>query len=70
MICKKKGIPQSDRFLNRRRFLKWSGGCGAMSTLSGLSGLLSLNLTNSAMAAVGSINDYKAMVCIQLAGGY
>ena len=66
MAGKKQDTKQS---LNRRQFLKWSGSCGAMSTLPGLSALLSLNLTNSAMAAVGNINDYKAIVCIQFAGG-
>ncbi|MFW2372695.1 MAG: DUF1501 domain-containing protein [Gammaproteobacteria bacterium] len=55
--------------LSRRKFLQLSGGCGVISALPGLSALLSLNMTNSAMASAYPMSDYKAMVCIQLAGG-
>ena len=55
--------------LNRREFIRKSGGCAALSSISVLSTLLNLRLTASSLAAGGSSGDYKALVCIFLFGG-
>jgi uncharacterized protein (DUF1501 family) len=55
--------------LNRRDFIRRSGGCAALSSISILSTLLNLRLTASAMAAGGTNGDYKAMVCLFMFGG-
>ncbi|MEM9364798.1 MAG: DUF1501 domain-containing protein [Planctomycetota bacterium] len=54
---------------SRRDFVKWAGGCGAMSSTSILSQLLSLQLTQTAAADSGAGEDYKAIVCLFLFGG-
>ncbi len=54
---------------SRRQFLSAAGGCSAMSALTSSSALLGLSLSNGVLAQNRSITDYKAMVCIQLAGG-
>ncbi len=55
--------------LDRRDFLRLSGGCAALSSTSLLSTLLDLKLTSTAMAADGDLSGYKAMVCVFLLGG-
>ncbi|TWT82581.1 hypothetical protein CA13_40440 [Planctomycetes bacterium CA13] len=55
--------------LSRRNFLKWSGGCGALSSTAVLSQLLNLQLTQSAVADQADGSDYKALVCVFLLGG-
>jgi len=58
--------------ISRRRFLG-SAPCAAVGSISLFSSLLSLRLTNAAAAAtlpaLSSEDDYKALVCIFLAGG-
>ncbi len=55
--------------LSRRNFMKWSGGCAALSSSAILSQLLNLHLTQSAVAQTGGGSDYKALVCVFLLGG-
>ncbi len=55
--------------LSRRDFMKFSGGCAALSSTSLLNTILNLKLTNSAMAASGDTTGYKALVCVFLLGG-
>ncbi len=55
--------------LNRREFVRRSGGCAALSSISILSTLLNLRLTASALAAGPAQGDYKAMVCLFMFGG-
>ncbi len=55
--------------LDRRSFLRFAGGCGALSSTSLLSTLVNLKLTNTAVAAGGDTSGYKAMVCVFLLGG-
>ena len=55
--------------LNRREFIRRSGGCAALSSVSVLSTLLSLRLTASALAAQGTSGNYKALVCMFMFGG-
>jgi uncharacterized protein (DUF1501 family) len=54
--------------LDRRSFMKFSGGCAALSSTSLLSTLVNLKLTNSAIAA-SDTSGYKALVCVFLLGG-
>ncbi len=54
--------------LDRRTFMKLSGGCAALSSTSLLSTLLNLKLTNAAVAD-GDTSGYKALVCVFLLGG-
>ena len=54
--------------LNRRDFIRRSGGCAALSSISVLSTLLNLRLTASAVAA-GPSEGYKALVCMFFFGG-
>ena len=54
--------------LNRREFIRRSGGCAALSSISVLSTLLNLRLTASALAG-GSSGGYKALVCLFFFGG-
>lgn len=54
--------------LNRRDFIRKSGGCSALSSLAVLSTLLNLRMTASA-AAASSGGGYKALVCLFLYGG-
>ncbi len=59
--------------LERRDFLRLSGGCAALSSTSLLSTLVNLKLTNTAAAAAasgGDLSGYKALVCIFFLGGY
>lgn len=56
--------------LDRRSFMKMSGGCAALSSTSLLSTLVNLKLTNTAMAAGGDLSGYKALVCVFFLGGY
>ena len=55
--------------LNRREFVRRSGGCAALSSISVLSTLLNLKLTASAVAAGNGGGDYKALVCLFMFGG-
>jgi uncharacterized protein (DUF1501 family) len=61
--------PEKLPFFSRRNFLKFSGGCAALSSTSILSTLLDLRLTKAAMAAGGDLTGYKALVCVFLHGG-
>ncbi|MFN3193461.1 MAG: DUF1501 domain-containing protein [Aureliella sp.] len=56
--------------LDRRNFMRLSGGCAALSSTSLLSTLVNLKLTNTAVAAGGDLSGYKALVCVFLLGGY
>lgn len=56
--------------LTRRALLQLYGGCGAMAATSLVSEILNLRLVNSAAAAIPGLNDYKALVCVFLSGGY
>jgi uncharacterized protein (DUF1501 family) len=56
--------------LDRRNFLRLSGGCATLSSASLLSTLVNLKLTNSAVAAGGDLSGYKALVCVFFLGGY
>ena len=61
----------SSSILDRRDFMRLSGGCAALSSTSLLSTLVNLKLTNTAMAAEsGDLTGYKALVCVFLLGGY
>jgi len=53
----------------RRDFLRFSGGCAALSSAPLLSTLLGLQMTKAAVAATHSFPGYKALVCVFLAGG-
>ena len=58
--------------LTRRNFVKAAGGCSALTSGALMSTLFNLKVSNSALAASGSANDYpgyKAMVCVFLFGG-
>jgi len=55
--------------LNRREFIRRSGGCAALSSVSVLSTLLNLRLAASSLAAGGSSGNHKALVCLFLFGG-
>ena len=55
--------------LNRREFIRRSGGCAALTSLPVLSTLLQLRLASSAIAAGGTNGDFKAMVCLFMFGG-
>jgi uncharacterized protein (DUF1501 family) len=46
-----------------------SGGCAALTSASLLSSVLNLSLTRSALAQVGGLGGYKALVCLFLRGG-
>ncbi|CAA6690033.1 MULTISPECIES: DUF1501 domain-containing protein [unclassified Lentimonas] len=54
--------------LSRRKFL---GDCGKMTSIGALSSILNMSMMNRVLAAraSGSITDYKAVVCVFLAGG-
>jgi uncharacterized protein (DUF1501 family) len=54
--------------LDRRSFMKMTGGCAALSSTSLLSTLINLKLTNVA-AAASDTSGYKAIVCVFLMGG-
>lgn len=54
--------------LDRRTFMKMSGGCAALSSTSLLSTLINLKLTNVA-AAASDTSGYKALVCVFFLGG-
>lgn len=54
--------------MNRRRFLGQAS-CSAVGTTSLLSALINLRLTGSLAAAEEDGDDYKALVCVFLAGG-
>ena len=55
-------------FISRRDFIKGCAACGAMGSIPLFSSLLNLGMINGASAAsIGG--DYKALVCILLAGG-
>ena len=54
--------------LSRRDFLRFSGGCAALTEISMLSTLLNLNMIRSASAAIDT-SGYKALVCVFLFGG-
>ncbi len=54
--------------VSRRSFMKYSGGCAALSSASALATLLQLKTMNSAVAAQAN-GDFKALVCIFLHGG-
>ncbi|MEL6143014.1 MAG: DUF1501 domain-containing protein, partial [Bacteroidota bacterium] len=56
--------------MNRRNFIQ-AAGCGSMSLLPFMSSLLSLNKLNAAAGSAlnSANNDYRALVCILLAGG-
>jgi len=58
----------SNQQTSRRRFL---ADCGKMTGIGAMSSLLSLKMTNQLFAqrTVGSITDYKGLVCIYLYGG-
>jgi len=56
--------------VDRRSFMKLSGGCAALSSVSLLSTVLNLKLTKSAVAAGHDLSGYKALVCVFLLGGY
>ncbi len=61
----------SHRHINRRKFLG-EASCAAVGTTAFLSSVLNLGMINTISARphiVGANNDYKAMVCILLAGG-
>ena len=63
--------PQSMPPFDRRAFMRFSGGCAALSSTSLLATLLNLKLTNTAVAAAsGDLTGYKALVCVFLLGGY
>lgn len=62
--------PEALPFLDRRNFLRLSGGCAALSSTSLLSTLVNLKLTNTAMASGGDTSGYKALVCVFFLGGY
>ncbi len=70
---KKSSVKEASRgeydFFSRRNFLKFSGGCAALSSTSILSTILDLRLTKAAMAYGGDLSGYKAMVCVFLSGG-
>ncbi len=53
----------------RRDFLRFSGGCAALSSAPLLSTLLGLQMTKAAVAAAHSFSGYKALVCVFLSGG-
>jgi len=53
----------------RRAFMKFTGGCAALSSTSVLSQLLNLKLLGSVYADGPPANDYKALVCVFLNGG-
>lgn len=55
--------------VTRRKFLRFSGGCAALSSAPLLSTLLGLQMTKTAVAAAHSLSGYKALVCINLSGG-
>ncbi len=56
--------------LSRRNFMRFSGGCAALSSTSILSQILNLQLTGAAVAQEGTPSgDYKALVCVFLNGG-
>lgn len=55
--------------LNRRDFVRLSGGCAGLTSLSLMSTILNLKMTNAAVAAAGNFNDYRALVCVFLFGG-
>lgn len=55
--------------LNRRSFIRASGGCAAMSSTAIMSTLLNLKATNAAMAMQDDYPGYKALVCIFMFGG-
>ena len=64
-MCKKK------RRISRRRFLG-EASCAALGSTTFLSTALNLGMINTAAARphiIGSSSDYKAIVCILLAGG-
>jgi len=59
------------RSISRRKFLG-EASCAALGSTTFLSSVLNLGMINTASARphiIGSNNDYKAMVCILLAGG-
>lgn len=56
--------------LDRRNFLRLSGGCATLSSASLLSTLVNLKMTNTAVAAGGDLTGYKALVCVFFLGGY
>jgi uncharacterized protein (DUF1501 family) len=60
----------SHRHINRRKFIG-EASCAAVGTTAFLSSILNLGMINTISARPHIIggNDYKAMVCILLAGG-
>jgi uncharacterized protein (DUF1501 family) len=62
-----KGKPKTTT-MNRRRFLGQTS-CSAVGTTSLLSALINLRLTGSIAAVETEEEDYKALVCVFLAGG-
>jgi uncharacterized protein (DUF1501 family) len=60
---------KNDRYLSRRRFLG-EASCAAVGSTALFSSLLQLRMTSTAAAAeIGPNDDYKALVCLFLAGG-
>ncbi|MFZ5831555.1 MAG: DUF1501 domain-containing protein [Planctomycetota bacterium] len=57
--------------VSRRDFLRFSGGCAALTSTSLMATILNLRMTHHAMAEVlpGDITDYRALVCVFLFGG-
>ena len=61
-------VKNNKKNISRRSFLKGCGACAAMGSLPFFSSFLNLGMINSASAAnIG--DEYRAMVCILLAGG-
>ena len=60
---------KDDRILSRRKFLG-EASCAAVGSTALFSSLLNLRMTSTAAAAnIGGEDDYKALVCLFLAGG-
>jgi len=60
---------QLKQAVSRRAFLKYSGGCTALTSAAVVSTMLQLKTMNSAVAAQGGLPGYKALVCLFLHGG-
>lgn len=64
-------MPHKKRKISRRRFLG-EASCAALGSTTFLSSVLNMGMINTAAARphiIGNPSDYKAMVCILLAGG-